>query len=51
MHAMQGMRDAWEQVKEMRGREKERLHTDIVVKPGTGSPILAHKAILVSTWA
>jgi len=59
---MQGMRDAWEQVKEMRGREeeahqraaflamawKEGVHTDIVVKPGTGPPIPAHKAILVS---
>ena len=63
---MQGMRDAWEQVKEMRDREdqtkqraaflergfalawKEGIHTDIVVKPGTGPPIPAHKAILVS---
>ena len=62
---MQGMRDAWEQVKEMRDREdqtkqraaflqrgfalawKEGIHTDIVVKPGTGPPIPAHKAILV----
>jgi speckle-type POZ protein len=66
---MQGMRDAWEQVKEMRGREaeahqraaflaqglamawKEGVHTDIVFKPGTGPPIPAHKAILVSEWA
>jgi len=63
------MRDAWEQVKEMRGREeeahqraaflaqglamvwKEGVHTDIVVKPGAGPPIPAHKAILVSKWA
>jgi len=63
---MQGMRDAWEQVKEMRDRAeeanqraaflekglalawKEGIHTDIVVKPGTGPPIPAHKAILVS---
>ncbi|EES09114.2 BTB/POZ domain-containing protein At1g01640 [Sorghum bicolor] len=57
-----GMRDAWEQVKEMRGREeeahqraaflamawKEGVHTDIVVKPGTGPPIPAHKAILAA---
>jgi speckle-type POZ protein len=66
---MQGMKDAWEQVKEMRGREeeahqraaflaqglamawKEVVHTDIVVKPGAGPPIRAHKAILVSKWA
>ena len=27
---------------------KEGVHTDIVVKPGTGPPIPAHKAILVS---
>jgi len=27
---------------------KEGIHTDIVVKPGTGPPIPAHKAILVS---
>jgi speckle-type POZ protein len=27
---------------------KEGMHTDIVVKPGTGPPIQAHKAILVS---
>jgi speckle-type POZ protein len=27
---------------------KEGMHTDIVVKPGTGPPIPAHKAILVS---
>ena len=51
---MQGMRDAWEQLKEMRNREeetnrraaflqqgfalawKEGIHTDILVKPGTG---------------
>jgi len=63
---MQGMRDAWEQVKEMRDRAeetnqraaflehglalawKEGIHTDIVVKPGPGPPIPAHKAILVS---
>ncbi|XP_066340808.1 BTB/POZ domain-containing protein At1g01640-like [Miscanthus floridulus] len=61
-----GMRDAWEQVKEMRGGEeeahqraaflaqglamawKEGVHTDIVVKPGTGPPIPAHKAILAA---
>ncbi|CAD6258730.1 unnamed protein product [Miscanthus lutarioriparius] len=61
-----GMRDAWGQVKEMRGREeeahqraaflaqglamawKEGVHTDIVVKPGTGPPIPAHKAILAA---
>ncbi|KAG2622650.1 hypothetical protein PVAP13_3KG045100 [Panicum virgatum] len=61
-----GMRDAWEQVKEMRDREdqtkqraaflehgfalawKEGIHTDIVVKPGTGPPIPAHKAILAA---
>jgi len=64
---MQGMRDAWEQLKEMRNREeetnqraaflqqgfvlawKEGIHTDILVKPGTGAPIPAHKAILVSS--
>ena len=52
--AMQGMRDAWEQLKEMRNREeetnqsaaflqqgfalawKEGIHTDILIKPGTG---------------
>jgi len=63
---MQRMRDAWEQMKEMRDRAeetnqravfleqgfalawKEGVHTDIVVKPGTGPPIPAHKAILVS---
>jgi speckle-type POZ protein len=27
---------------------KEGMHTDIVVEPGTGPPIQAHKAILVS---
>lgn len=61
-----GLRDAWEQVKEMRGREeetrqraaflqhgfasawKEGIHTDIVVKPGTGPAIPAHKAILAA---
>ena len=30
---------------------KEGVHNDIVVKPGTGPPIPAHKAILVSEWA
>ncbi|KAL6597506.1 hypothetical protein ACP70R_046946 [Stipagrostis hirtigluma subsp. patula] len=61
-----GMRDAWEQVKEMRDREeetnhraaylqqgfalawKEGIHTDIIVKPGSGPPIPAHKAILAA---
>ena len=64
---MQGMRDAWEQVKKMRDREdqtkqraaflehgfalawKDGIHTNIVVKPGTGPPMPAHKAILVSS--
>ncbi|CAM0152201.1 unnamed protein product [Urochloa decumbens] len=63
---MQGMRDAWEKVKEMGDREettnqradflehgfglawKEGMHTDIVVKPGIGPPIPAHKAILAA---
>ncbi|WVZ87961.1 hypothetical protein U9M48_034532 [Paspalum notatum var. saurae] len=61
-----GLRDAWEQVKEMSAREeetnaradflqqgfgsawKEGLHTDILVKPGTGPPIPAHRAILAA---
>ncbi|KAJ1264478.1 hypothetical protein BS78_08G003600 [Paspalum vaginatum] len=61
-----GLRDAWEQVKEMRAREEETnaraafleqgfawawkagLHTDILVKPGTGPPIPAHRAILAA---
>ncbi|TVU51582.1 hypothetical protein EJB05_03018, partial [Eragrostis curvula] len=61
-----GMKDAWEQLKEMRDREeatnqraaylehgfalawKEGIHTDIVVKPGSGPPIPAHKAILAA---
>jgi speckle-type POZ protein len=60
------MRDAWEQLKEMRDRAaatnqraaylehgfalawRERIHTDILVKPVNGPPIPAHKAILVS---
>ncbi|OEL15570.1 BTB/POZ domain-containing protein [Dichanthelium oligosanthes] len=61
-----GLRDAWEQVKEMRDREentnqraafleqgfalawREGIHTDIFIKPGTGAPIPAHKAILAA---
>ncbi|KAJ1273781.1 hypothetical protein BS78_05G010700 [Paspalum vaginatum] len=61
-----GLKDAWEQVKEMRAREEETnqraaflqqglasaweegLHTDILLKPGTGPPIPAHKAILAA---
>ncbi|KAK3118222.1 hypothetical protein QOZ80_9BG0695890 [Eleusine coracana subsp. coracana] len=61
-----GMRDALEQLKEMRDREaatnrraaylehgfalawKEGIHTDILVKPGTGPPIPAHRAILAA---
>ncbi|CAD6255173.1 unnamed protein product [Miscanthus lutarioriparius] len=64
--ATKGTKDAWEQLKEMRGREeeahqraaflaqglamawKEGVHTDIVVKPGAGPPIPAHKAILAA---
>ncbi|KAF7053134.1 hypothetical protein CFC21_061118 [Triticum aestivum] len=62
----QGMREAWEQMKEMRDREEaanqragfleqgfgaawmEGAHTDILVKPGNGPPIPAHKAILAA---
>ncbi|KAL6905757.1 hypothetical protein ACP4OV_003358 [Aristida adscensionis] len=61
-----GMREAFEQVKEMREREEEAnrraayleqgwalaweegIHTDIVVRPGSGPPIPAHKAILAA---
>ncbi|EMS54095.1 hypothetical protein TRIUR3_27486 [Triticum urartu] len=63
-----GMREAWEQMKEMRDREEaanqragfleqgfgaawvEGAHTDIVVKPGNGPPIPAHKAILMDPY-
>uniref|UniRef100_A0A0D9XW61 BTB domain-containing protein n=1 Tax=Leersia perrieri TaxID=77586 RepID=A0A0D9XW61_9ORYZ len=64
--ATKRLRDAWEEVKQMRCREeetnqrvsflqegfaaawKEGIHTDIAVKPGTGPPIQAHKAILAA---
>lgn len=61
-----GMREAWQQMQEMRDREEvanqragfleqgfgaawmEGAHTDIVVRPGSGPPIPAHKAILAA---
>ncbi|KAF0905386.1 hypothetical protein E2562_004364 [Oryza meyeriana var. granulata] len=64
--ATKGLRDAWEEVKQMRCREEETkqrvsflqegfpavwkdgIHTDIAVRPGTGPPVQAHKAILAA---
>uniref|UniRef100_A0A0D3HHC9 BTB domain-containing protein n=1 Tax=Oryza barthii TaxID=65489 RepID=A0A0D3HHC9_9ORYZ len=63
---IKGLRDAWEEVKQMRCREEETkqrasflqegfaaawkdgIHTDIAIRPGTGPPIQAHKAILAT---
>jgi hypothetical protein len=63
-HAMQGMRDAWEEMRDRAAAAtnqrvaylqhgfalawKEGIHTDFLVKPGNGPPIPPHKAILVS---
>lgn len=63
--AVQGISHAFEKMKEMEEREKdmkeklrfldglialrERIHTDILVKPGSGPPIPAHRALLVSS--
>ncbi|XP_064966360.1 BTB/POZ domain-containing protein At1g01640-like [Musa acuminata AAA Group] len=62
--ATKGISHAFEKMKEMEEREKdmkeklrfldglialrERIHTDILVKPGSGPPIPAHKALLAA---
>lgn len=30
---------------------RDGIHTDILVKPGTGAPIAAHRALLVSSFS